>query len=81
MVYPVYSYRDVKTGFGAPHIEANDPAAVRSFSAAINMDSGVMSFSPSDFDLYKIGEFDMNSGELIPCIPKIIVSGQSVVKE
>lgn len=78
MKYPVYSYRDNKVGFGSPVIDQNDNCAIRGFSYAINNHDGLMAFSPADFDLYKIGDFDTHSGMLIPCTPVLIVSGSSV---
>lgn len=80
MKYPMYSYRDLKTGFGVPHCEMNDPAAIRSFKAALEMDSGVMSFMPPDFDLYKVGYFDMDTGMIEADKPELVCSGASVVK-
>ena len=78
MKYPVFSYRDAKVGFGFPVVDQNEVSAIRGFSYAINGRDGLMNFSPSDFDLYKIGEFDTEKGTLDPCTPILIVSGSSV---
>lgn len=79
MKYPIYSYRDNKSdsAFGVPLVEENELTAVRRFSYEIN-NSGMMHFAPSDFDLYKIGEFDSKKGELVGCLPEFVVSGSSV---
>lgn len=79
MVYPVYSNRDNKVGFGAPYIELNDQTAIRGFGLKIN-NADVMAFAPADFDLYKIGEFDTESGSFTSCVPKLVVSGTSVFR-
>lgn len=79
MKYPIYSYRDNKAWFGQPMIDNNDESAIRGFSYAINNANGIMSFSPSDFDLYKIGYFDSEKGTVEPVNPiQLIVSGSSV---
>lgn len=79
MVYPVYSYRDNKVGFMPVQCDQNDATAIRGFAYAINGNSGVMNFSPKDFDLYKVGEFDTETGVFKSCVPVLIVSGESVI--
>lgn len=78
MKYPVFSYRDLKVGFGMPVVDQNEAAAVRGFSYAINGRDGIMGFSPSDFDLYKIGVFDTEKGTIEAVTPELVVSGASV---
>lgn len=79
MKYPIYSYRDAKAWFGQPMIDNNDESAIRGFAYAINNATGIMSFSPSDFDLYKIGIFDSEKGTVEPVQPiQLVVSGSSV---
>lgn len=77
--YPVYSYRDLKVGFGQPQIEANEPAAVRGFSMAINNSQGLMGFAPSDYELFRIGEFDSDVGTITPVQPIVQVCTGSQV--
>lgn len=80
MKYPIYSYRDIKSGFGGPVVDQSDSTAIRGFSYAINGNNGIMNFSPNDFDLYKIGMFDSDTGVIVPeVIPVLIVNGSSLV--
>lgn len=82
MKYPVYSYRDLKVGFGQPVVDMNDQSAIRGFSFAVNQNSNIMNFSPKDYDLYRIGEFDSEKGILISeKVPVLVVSGVSVLNE
>lgn len=82
MIYPIYAYRDQKVGFMVPPIvEQSDQAAVRNFSYAINGNEGLMNYSPADFDLFKIGEFNTETGELKAIMPENICSGISVYGE
>lgn len=78
MKYPIYSIRDNKVGFMMPTCDQSDSSAIRNFSFAINGKEGIMNYSPADFDLYRIGEFDDEKGTIIPCVPENIVSGVSV---
>lgn len=79
MIYPIYCVRDNKVGFQPQMlVEQNDASAMRGFKYAVNAE-GLMNYSPSDFDLYKIGEFDTEKGSLVPCIPVNICSGSSVI--
>ena len=80
MKYPVYSVRDVYVGFNQPMTDINDQTAIRSFTYAINNPANdVMHFQPKDYDLYKLGTFDTDTGRLDPePVPVLIVSGMSV---
>lgn len=80
MKYPVYSYRDQLVGFGAPILEISDQTAMRGFSMQMNNPNDLKNFSPKDFDLYKIGIFDSETGYVeAEKIPVLICSGTSVL--
>ena len=81
MKRPVYVIRDAAVGFGSPFIDNNDACARRNFAYAVN-NNGDMSFSSKDFDLYRLGTFDSESGkfDLLP-VPEMIVAGMSVFNE
>lgn len=81
MKYPMYCYRDTKVGFMPPQCDQSEQAAIRGFSYAINGNDGMMNYSPRDFDLYKVGEFDTETGTINGCMPVLIVSGESVVNK
>lgn len=80
MIYPMFAVRDVNVGFNAPMTDVNENTAKRNFTFAINdPNNGVMHFAPKDYDLYKIGTFDTESGLLLPePVPVLICSGVSV---
>lgn len=78
MKYPIYSYRDAKASFGMPFVDQNDNSAIRGFRFALNNKDGIMGFSPADFFLFKIGEFDTESGSLNPQLPEMICAGNSI---
>lgn len=81
MKYPIYSYRDTKVGFMPPQCDQTEQAAVRGFGFAVNGNNGIMNYSPADFDLYKLGEFDTETGNIEAIMPQFIVNGASVFNE
>ena len=66
MKYNVYCIRDDKTGFLTPTVDTNHFTAARNFANAIMQGQGVLFTHADDFRLYCIGEFDTESGQLIP---------------
>ena len=81
MVYGVYAFRDNKTSFGQIWNDHNDESAKRGFAMMINNADGLMGFAPSDFDLFKIGEFDSENGQLSPVWPiEYLVNGNAVIE-
>lgn len=86
MIFGIYSIRDHLTGFMTPVIEQTDAAALRNFSLAINrypkeQGRSLYSWRPSDFDFFKLGEFNSETGELVPAVPPVLVSSGLSVKE
>lgn len=83
MKVPVYSIRDKFSGFGWPTVDTNDATAKRNFSFAVNNPApNNMTFAPGDYDLYKIGFFDNDTGVFEKTeggIPEFIVNGASLV--
>lgn len=80
MIYPVYSVRDKLAGFGQPEVSLNEATMVRAFSQRINTNS-VLEYSPSDYDLYKIGTFNVDTGEFKAIMPEFVRAGLDVYGE
>lgn len=66
MIYGVYAIRDVRTGFLQPSFDVNDQAAMRNFSHAVVNSPDLLSSFSADFSLYKIAEYDTDSGRISP---------------
>ena len=82
MKYPIYSYRDRLVGFGQPVLDTNDNAAIRGFAYAVSAKDGIMNFSPMDYELYKIGEFDTDKGTIKSFdIPELIITGTNAIEK
>lgn len=79
MKYSIYAVRDCLNGFGTPMCDHNDETASRNFRNALkNPDF----FCPSDYDLFRIGEYDVGTGMIIPePSPVLIYRGLDVKKE
>lgn len=80
MIYGVYSIRDKLTGYLQPAFEVNDPSAMRNFESGILavQRGNLLHSHPGDYDLFKVGTFDTDTGLLAPCDHVQIASGQSI---
>lgn len=81
MKFGVYSIRDARTGFLSPTLEQSDPVALRNFEHAIVRSGDSLFVShPEDYHLYKLGEFDSDTGS-IECLvpPALLASASSVI--
>lgn len=80
MTYGVYGYRDNKFAFGPIWMDQNDEVAQRGFAFMINNREGIFNFAPADFDLFKIGTFDSETGQIESVWPiQFICNGLNVV--
>lgn len=71
----VYVMKDNKVGFMQPTFDQTDAIAIRNFKYAIT-NNDFLNVNSSDFDLYKIGIYDSDSG-IIDALstPEFICSG------
>jgi len=85
MKHVVCAVRDrASDTFGRPFFVIAIGQAIRSFTDEINRASADNSFNshPEDFDLYEIGTFDDDSGDLVSIKPRMVAVGKDVrVKE
>lgn len=74
----LYSIRDRKVGFMQPVVRQNDSVAIRDFVMTIQLtgSDNVLKLCPSDFDLYFVGYFDDESGELEHVLPVFLSSAE-----
>lgn len=82
MKFGIYAVRDVKVGFQSISVQPNDAAAVRGFeSTVINSDS-VLSTHSEDFSLFKLGEFDAESGRITALdLPVQLIEASACLKK
>lgn len=75
----LYSIRDHLVGVSFPPLNfPSDAAAERAFRSMAENPSSTVYQNPSDFSVQKIGEFDLDTGNLHPAEQvEIICSGQA----
>jgi len=79
MIHQIYGLKDnLANVFMQPQLFQNENVALRNFSEIIN-GTGIFKNNPADFELWRLGEFDDQSGIIIPN-PEKMATGLSVVK-
>ena len=80
MTINLYSVKDVKVGFMNTWGEINDTAAKRDFGDAINNSQSVLNKHPLDMQLFKVGTWNDQTGELTSKV-EYLASGADFYKE
>lgn len=82
MILGVYVMRDSRTSYMMPTFDQTDMAAMRNFEAACMRPDSLLHTHPQDFALYRIGDYDNETGRIRPMDPVLICdSAQFVSKE
>lgn len=70
LLMSAFSIRDVKTNtMHTPFFQTHKAGAMRAFSDLVRDPQSLIAKHPEDFQLFSIGKFDTNSGNLIPQLP------------
>lgn len=78
MKLKIYAVKDVVVGEMAnPFYLNNDDEAKRAFKNAVNGNSGNISLNYKDMQLFKLGEYDTTTGEIVSKV-EFIENGQNV---
>ena len=75
MIFSLYSIQDGLTGFSSPTPHNNDAAAMRAFAEAFKD-----VYQPQDYSLWCIGQYNTDTGEIIPDVPVIVCRATDFVK-
>lgn len=62
MIENVYAVRDIKNHFHPPVISDNNDTAKRDFLYSVTSNENIISKFPSDFELFKIANYDNVTG-------------------
>ena len=70
MKQTLYAIKDIKSGsFGSPVAEINEAVFIRTLTKEINENTRSSLYSwPEDFQLFKIGEYDTETGSIKACV-------------
>lgn len=84
MQYFLFSVRDLKSEvFGTPFVMRSVGVAIRSFDEEVNRkdENNMMFKHPADFHLFQIGTFNDLDASVEKCVPKLLVSGDQVIRK
>lgn len=70
MKYNLYAVQDVIIGFGVPFVKCNDQHAIRDYLNDLKSNPHA-----EDMRLFKVGQFNDETGELEGCIPECLQGG------
>lgn len=80
MIFGIYCVRDIKAGFQTPTAQVNDAVAVRGFASAVLNSDSVLFTHASDFALYKVADFDADTGRITPLdLPVELIQASAVL--
>ena len=77
----LYAIKDIKSGFSDPCTQVNDAVAARSFVQQIPKLSENFGIPVTDFQLWRCGKFDIDSGMLIPDTPEVLIDGSAIFRK
>lgn len=77
MILKLYVIRDQRTSYMTPSVDYNDQSAVRNFEHAVLQKDSLFNTHAEDYSLYRIGEYDNNTGRVVPEeSPVLILDGK-----
>lgn len=77
-VRKLYAIKDVKSGFSDPCVQVNDAVAGRGFERSVPHMADDLGVPVSDLQLWRIGAYDVDSGQLIPENPVLLIDGANL---
>lgn len=82
MIFGIYAVRDLKVGFQSICVQPNDAAAVRGFESTVINSESVLFTHSEDFSLFKLGEFDAETGRIKALdLPMQLVEASACLKK
>lgn len=74
MIVNLYTMRDRKTGiYASPFVSYTDESAMRDFT--VQCTSSKDAYLAEDLELYRLGTFDIKTGEIVHYKPEFIMNG------
>ena len=78
---PIYAVKDLATqAFGNPFVTRAQGEAMRSFTDEANADpqKSAIAQHPDDYELYKLGEYNDDTGEITSIKPELIARAKDL---
>ena len=80
--YKLYSIKDTKVGFMNPFVSNNDGVAIRTFTNGANEpEKNAINTNPEDKELWCLGEFDDQTGELVSNVKFMVKANDVIIKK
>lgn len=77
----IYSVFDTKSKlYSMPHFQPSDGVAIRDFSTACQDEKTKLNQYPSDFSLYAVGKFNVETGEIEACNPEQLCNAAEFIQ-
>ena len=79
---PIYAVKDLAVqAFGNPFVTRAQGEAMRSFQDEVNKKDGQSAIAqhPEDYELYKLGEWDDNTGVITPQTPELVARAKDLI--
>lgn len=81
MIHQVIAVKDVKAGhYAKPVAVPTDAVGVRAFADAVNDSSSEYFKHPEDYEIWNIGTYDDNTGELVASQPRQLANAIALLK-
>ena len=77
MIYKIFAIKDTKVGFMQPFIQPNEDVAIREFHNIVNVGNSIVSANYKDMELYSLGSYNMDNGEITTEV-KFLINGVNV---
>jgi len=82
MIQKIFAIRDIKAGnYATPFFMPSNGLAIRAFSDLVSDPKTTINRHPDDFQLFVIGEYDDNSGEIISTKPEFLSNASEYLKK
>lgn len=78
MISGIYALKDNLVGFVDVKLIESEDIALRTFNFMCKSSNDFIKFSKNDYALYKIGDFDTITGDIIIHDPVVIIRGDDI---
>lgn len=72
----IYSIKDNLAGnYGVPEVSDAEAIYLRGIKIMLSSEQkNLVCLRPEDFSVYKLGQYDIKTGKIVPCEPEFIVN-------